>query len=270
MEAIVAYLGGVDALSRWLGAGTLVGARIAPLLLLAPWLVARTAPIALRTSLGVVLVLVFTPLAMASAPAIPLDPLVLALCASREALVGAIFALATALPFYALDWAGRLGDTWRGASLAEVIAPPTGERTSPLGDLLLMLGVAIFLAIGGHRVALGGLAETFVSLPIGGAGLSSFGAVALGSARLVGQALALSLAIAAPMAVAIVAVEIALGLVARATPQIPVFFAGMPLRAAVGLAALLFSLSLVVERLPRSAAAALSAAAGLIQMLAGP
>ena len=61
----------------------------------------------------------------------------------------------------------------------------------------------------------------------------------MGSLRLVADALAFATALTAPAAVAIVVVEVALGLVARATPQIPVFFARMPLRAAVGLGAVL-------------------------------
>lgn len=265
MERLVEWLGGEEAIVRAMAVGALVAARVAPLTLLAPWLSLRAAPAVVRAAIMLALTVALAPIALGSAPQIPPQGLALALLAAREALVGATFALATALPLHALDWAGRLVDTWRGASLAEVINPHTGERTSPIGDLYLLMGVALFLALGGHRLALAAFAEGLVTVPVGsiavGAGLSE---VALGSARLAGSALAFAAALAAPAAAAIVLVEVALGLVARAAPQIPVFFAGMPLRAATGLAAALLGLTILVSELPPAYRHAIDAAGQLI------
>lgn len=266
MEALIAWLGGDERVARVLVVGLLVAARVAPLALLAPWLSMRQAPTVLRTAVVLALTAALTPLAVESAPAIPPALPVVALLALREVLVGSLFAIATALPFYALDWAGRLVDLWRGASLAEVIAPPTGERTSPLGDLYLMMGVVLFVVLGGHRLALAAFAEGLAEVPVGEAALASgLGDVALGAMRLAANALAFGVALAAPAAVAIVLVEVSLGLVARAAPQIPVFFAGMPLRAAVGLAAALLALSLVADELPAAFRGAIDAASRLVR-----
>ncbi|MEM9067390.1 MAG: flagellar biosynthetic protein FliR [Myxococcota bacterium] len=233
--------------------GALVAARIAPLTVFAPWLTLRRTPPIIRGSLIVALTVALTPLALTSAGSAvdSVGPLVFGAMALREALVGTLFAVATALPLYALDWSGRLVDTWRGASLAEVIAPPTGERTSPLGDLYLMMGVVLFLTLGGHRVAFAAFADALVVAPVGDVNLvGGAGTVAFGAARLSASALAFATSVAAPMAVAIVVVEMSLGLIARSAPQVPVFFAGMPLRAATGLGAALAGLSLLVGQLP--------------------
>ncbi|MEO0321374.1 MAG: flagellar biosynthetic protein FliR [Myxococcota bacterium] len=219
---------------RVLSLGALTAARVAPLTVVAPWLMVRDAPALVRSGVILALTVAFAPLAFASAPATLQVPFVVALV--REGLIGTCFAFATALPFYAFDFAGRLVDTWRGAGLAEVIAPPTGERTSPLGDLQLLAAVALFATLGGHRLALLAFAEGLTIAPVGATPLAGGTAsVALGAAALSGAALAFAAAVAAPAAAAIVLVEASLGLVARATPQIPVFFAGMPLRAAAGL-----------------------------------
>lgn len=270
MDRLVAELGGEDAILRWIAVGVLVAARVAPLTLFAPWLALRSMPALLRTAVVLALTASLTPLALASAPPIPAGGLSLALLSVREAIVGTTFAFATALPLLALDWAGQLTDTYRGASLAEVIAPSTGERTSPIGDLYLMMGIVLFLSLGGHRVAIEAFAAGLEAVPIGAVAVSGAAEeVAMGSLRLAGSALAFAAAIAAPAAAAIVLVEASLGLLARAAPQIPVFFAGMPLRAAAGLAAALLGLSILVSELPAAYRDAIDSAGRLILPFSG-
>jgi len=262
MQALLDALGGPDAVERWLLVGALVAARVAPLTVFAPWLTLRKTPPILRAGIVVALTLALAPLAEQSVAldVAAADALTFGAWLLREALVGTLFAVVTSLPFFALDWAGRLVDTWRGASLAEVIAPPTGERTSPLGDLYLLMGIALFLALGGHRLAFRAFAEGLAIAPVGGARFGDAGAaIALGAAELSGAALAFAMAIAAPAAAAIVVVEVALGLVARAAPQVPVFFAGMPLRAATGIAAMLLSLTVVTGEIRGELQAAIDA-----------
>ncbi|MCS6798115.1 MAG: flagellar biosynthetic protein FliR [Myxococcota bacterium] len=265
MDRLIDWLGGSEAIGRALAVGWLVAMRLAPLALLAPWLTPKGAPVVFRTALLLALTVAMYPSAAAAAPEVPTAAVTLVALSGREVVVGLLFAIVTALPFFAFDWAGRLVDTWRGAAMSEVIAPPTGERTSPVGDLKLLLAVAVFCALGGHVLALGALGRSFVTLPVGGpAAQLDAGAAALGVARLFGDAVALSLSITAPAAVALVAVEIALGLLARAAPQIPVFFAGMPLRAAVGLLAVLLAARALVELVPGAVEAGLRAAIDLV------
>lgn len=266
MEELVRRLTSDPELGRTLAVGFLVAARIAPLTVLAPWLTLRDAPMTTRGAVMLALTLALAPLAAASAGPVPASAWLVGALALREVLLGTVFALASALPLYALDWAGRLVDVWRGASMAEVIAPPTGERTSPLGDLQLLAGVALFAAIGGHRVAFAAFAEALQQAPVGVLpDLPSMAAVAGGAGRLIASALAFAAAIAGPAAAAIVATEVSLGLVARAAPQIPVFFAGMPLRGAVGVAAVLLATSFLMARLPADLSDAIAMAEALLR-----
>lgn len=267
MDRLIEWLGGDDTVSRHLLIAALVAARVMPLLLFSPWLATRSAPTLLRTAVGLVLTVSFVPLALAHATLVPTAAF-FALAMLREAVVGFTYSVAAALPFFAFDWSGRLVDTWRGAGLAEVLAPSTGERTSPLGNMLLMFSVAVFLAIGGHRVALSTFADGFVSQPIGGFlhahEVQNMSWMAL---RLVANALAFTVALAAPAAVAMLAVEMGLGLVARTTPNVPVFFAGMPLRAAMGLVAVLVTLSLLMREMPHAFRVAIAGAKQLVLQL---
>jgi type III secretory pathway component EscT len=251
MERLIEWLGGEARILHVLAVGALVAARVAPLSVLAPWLALKGAPPLVRTAIVLALTVSLAPLALEVAPAAVPGGHELALLTVREALVGSLFALVSGLPLFALDWAGRLVDTWRGASLAEVIAPTTGERTSPMGDLYLLGGIVLFLSLGGHRFAIEAFADGLVAVPPGTVDVTAgLEATALTAMRLAGSALAFAMAVAAPAAAAIVLVEVSLGLVARAAPQIPVFFAGMPLRAATGIAAALLAAAVLVGELP--------------------
>jgi flagellar biosynthesis protein FliR len=255
-------------LASALTAGALVAARIAPITVAAPWLALRDVAPSVRGAVVLLLTATFAPIALAHADLAPLAGVELGLAMLRESMVGLVFAFATAVPFYALDVGGHLVDIQRGASMAEVLAPPTGERTSPLGDAHLLLGVALFTSLGGHRLALELLARSFETIPLGAAvdfGRSGF---AFGAARLFASAMAFGLAVAAPALLCVVLVEIALGLLARAAPSVPVFFAGMPLRAAMGVVGVLLGLGALLDRLPEVFRGALEAARALLGALA--
>ena len=270
IQQLVASLGGEAQAAKMLAVGALVAARVAPLTVLAPWIALRSAPAMVRSAIILVFTVAFTPIALRTMTITDIPPGQWPIMFMREALIGFVFAFAVALPFFALDWAGRVTDVWRGASLSEIMAPQTGERTSPLGELYLFAAVVLFLSLGGHRFALMAFADSFSVAPIGVIALSSsLSEAALGSARLVGTALAFAAAVAAPTAVCIVLVELGLGLIARAAPQVPVFFAGMPLRAATGIAAALLGLSVVIDQLPAAFVGGVDSAKALVKMLAG-
>lgn len=262
MNALVDLLRQSEAAASLWFAALLVAARALPLTVIAPWMMVRMAPAVVRAGVVMALVVGLAPLVSSRLPAVLPDRDAMFVWLARELVIGAVYAVAVSLPLFALDWAGRLTDTWRGATLSEVIAPPTGERTSPLGDFYLMTGLALFVTLGGPRVALGAFADGLGVAP--DAVALDVAQVAFGSLRPITQSLALALAFAAPAALAIVLVELSLGLVGRAAPQLPVFFAGMPLRAGSLLFVALLSISLIVARLPELFRSAQATAGALL------
>ena len=121
--------------------------------------------------------------------------------------------------------------------MAEVLSPTSDERTSPTGDLYLFVTVRDFSPeMGGLRlfaVALGRGCETIpVGAPPSVAALRPAAElVTLATAKLLESAVSL----AAPVLVALWLADVALGVVGRAAPQIPIYFAAMPLKALLGL-----------------------------------
>lgn len=225
----------------------LVVARVAPLAWLGPWFGTRGASPITRASLTAALTACVAPLAWTHVSDTPGTSIELTVAAITEFIRGSLFTLVVAIPLFALNWAGRLVDLFRGASLAEVFAPAIAERTSPLGDLYLMMATVLFVVSGGLELSLESLANSFAALPVGDPLPANLLTTV---AKSLSHALTIALSWAAPALVAVFMTDLSLGLLARSTPQIPVFFAGMPLKAVVGIAAVLFALSISVSRFP--------------------
>jgi type III secretory pathway component EscT len=206
-------------------------------------------PVMMRVGLGMLLAMLRAPalasaaaaagLARASAPA-------LVLLVTREILVGLTLGLVVSFAFRAAEAAGRLADTLRGANVAEILVPTADERSSPLGALYLLVATALFLEIGGVPRLVESLGRSYQAVPMAAvpsaAGAARAAAlVGLASARLIESALGL----AAPVVVALWLADLALGLVARAAPQLPVYFVGLPLKGLLGVAMVLLGLGVL-------------------------
>lgn len=241
---------GADALPPLLLALALGAARAVPIVWLVPAFGGRDLPIAVRLGMGLVLASLGLPHLLPGAAAGALaasGPLAWLLVAAREALIGAAVGLVVSFIFRAAEAAGGLADVLRGASLGEILSPASGTRTSPIGALYLLAATVIFLELGGLGRLAGALARSYEALPIGGgasAGVSvatvrsAAGLVLSASAKLIESAIGL----AAPVIVALLLADVALGFVGRITPAAPIYFVAMPLKALLGVGVVLLGL----------------------------
>jgi type III secretory pathway component EscT len=246
----------VDSWQRVLLAVGLGAARTIPLTWLVPILGGPRVAAEIRIGLGVLLAVLCLPVLLPSmptsttspidAPLLGLGPVGWVMLVARELLVGFSVGLCTGAVFRAAEAAGRLADILRGANLAEVLSPTSDERTSPTGDLYMFLVVVLFLEMGGLTFLVGALARSYQAVPVGvmpsAAGLRP---VAELVTRSVGMLLESAVAFAAPVLVALWVADIALGMLGRAVPGIPVYFAAMPAKAFLGMGMVLVGLGAV-------------------------
>ena len=181
--------------------------------------------------------------AMAASATGPLFWLILT---ARELLVGLTVGLCAGATFRAAEAAGRLADILRGANLAEVLSPTSDERTSPTADLYLFVTVVVFLELGGLRFMVSALARSYEAVPIGELPhVAAFRAAAVLVVATTGRLMESAIGLAAPVVVALWVTDVALGVVGRAAPQIPIYFAAMPAKALLGLGVVLVGLGAV-------------------------
>lgn len=229
-------------LERWLWALGVGLSRTLPIAWMVPAFGGKNVPAQVRMGLGLALSVVCLPQVMLMLPRTGGTAFWILLLL-RESMVGFTVGFVASSIFRAADGAGRLIDTLRGANMAEVLSPVAEERSSPLGDIFLLLTTVIFLQLGGVALVTQAMARSYEAVPLdlpttptrlaGVAGL-----VIITSARLLESIVAL----AAPAVVALLLADLVLGAIARMAPQIPIYFVGMPLKALAGVGIVLIGI----------------------------
>lgn len=225
----------------WLVALVLVSIRLAPLVLVTPVLGTGTVPVTVRVLLVIALAAALSwhspPAEARSAlAALVSAPHALVRAAAVEAGLGATLALGVVVAFSTLTLAGEFLGVQVGLGLAQVLDVAARARVPLLASAYQQVGVLVFLLLDGHHAVLRGLALSLERFPLGGlwSPRAALGPV-LGQ---VAGLFALGLALAAPVAVAILLLETALGIAARSLPQLNMLTVGIPVKVVAGLAAL--------------------------------
>ncbi len=236
-------------LLAWLAPALLCSLRLVPVAMTSPFLGGPLAPAPVRLALALGL---GACVARLCAVAVPGGVVAFTVAAGVELAAGLVLALLVAVPVEAARAAGRLTDTLRGATLAELHVAPIRQRESASGDLLAQWVVVLAAWAGADRLLLRGLLGSFVDLPPGLPFRPEAAAeVALhGASALVASAVSL----AAPAAAGVLAVDLVLGLAARASPSFTTAGAAPQARAAIGLALLALAASAGAGRLVALAA----------------
>jgi flagellar biosynthetic protein FliR len=153
--------------------------------------------------------------------------------AVKEILVGLAFAFAVAVVFNALSIAGSFLDTLVGFSMGSLIDPITGTQSPVISQIYSLVGVMIFIAIGGDGWMIKGLAQTYDLIPL--LAFPSIAALVGGANAAFVNIFVSALQIAAPVLIAVTITDAAFGIVSRVSPQMNVFAVGMPAKIIVAL-----------------------------------
>jgi flagellar biosynthesis protein FliR len=236
----------------------LVIARIAPLFLLAPMFSSKMIPGRVRGIAAVGLAVGIAPLAM-KGEHVPLDVMGLGALAVKELLVGLAFAFAIAALFAAVTTAGSLADTLIGFSFGALVDPITGNNASVLSQAYSLVGVAVFIAIGGDGWVIQGLNHTYDLVPL--VDFPALGSMVAGVQHAFVGIFVAAIELSAPVLLAVIITDAAFGVVARVVPQLNVFQVGFPAKVTVGLlvigVSLPFAAGWISDELQRSVGAAL-------------
>lgn len=180
-------------------------------------------------------VFVFTALGM-PAVAVPAQAPTAVMMLVREFILGSALGFFIRLLFAIADVTGAIAGMALSLSMAGMVDPATGEQTTAVSNLLGMGGLLLFVAMGGHNEAITGLLINLHLFPVGSTGLIGFDVEALST---LGHGLfAASLQIAAPIIVVTTLINVALGLMARAAPQVNIFAVGFSVLLIAGLSIL--------------------------------
>src|SRR5579875_1432719 len=159
-----------------------------------------------------------------------------------ELAVGLVLGLSLSLLNEALTFAGQVMGFQFSFSLVNLLDPNAPVQTPLLGQMFGLLGVLTILAAGLHRTFLAALLRTFSVVPPGSVSLDAQAGLAL--VPMAAGIFASALQLSAPVVAATVIAEIAVALLGKLSPQLPVMALTVPLKTMTGYAALIGALAI--------------------------
>jgi flagellar biosynthetic protein FliR len=204
--------------------------RVSGLMTVAPLWSMNGIPRQIRVAVTVLLSLVLLPLAprVQSPDSLALLPVGMAV----EFLLGLVIGLTAAVLVHGAAMAGEVLSLQMGLSLGPAVAPMTDVAVPGVGQFTSFLSLMVYVAVGGHLMLIRGVAESLTSVPPGITGFP--GAASVGEG-LLGTVYTTALATAAPAMVALLAVNVAVGITSRAVPQLPAILVLFPVTIGLGL-----------------------------------
>lgn len=225
----------------WLILLTFIFARVAGLMMTAPIFGTSAVPLQLRVFLTAALVLLLAPLEIQARVPAPLgSPLNYLLLLACEAAIGACLGLGVLVLIHGLAMAGEMIAQTSGLGIAEVFDPASGENVPLFSHLFFLVAVSVFLCLGGHRLVMAGLLDTFRAIPPGSGAFPR--SLSEAFTTLVGQSFALGVRAAAPAVTALLLATLILGFIGRTLPQVNILAVGFGLNSLVAFAAIALAL----------------------------
>ncbi len=223
---------------------TLVLARLGGLMLTAPIYGTNDVPLRIRALLAAALALLIVPSQWHAAIEYPSNAIYYLVLLGSEALIGACLGLGVLILIHGMTLAGELVGQASGLTLADAFDPALDENVPLFSRLMFLVTVSVFVCLGGHRMIMAGLLDTFQTIPPGSGKLP--GSLADVFVTLVGQSFALGIRAAAPAVTALLLATLILGLVGRTLPQLNILTVGFGLNALLAFAALGLTLGTAV------------------------
>jgi flagellar biosynthetic protein FliR len=171
-----------------------------------------------------------------------------------ELALGLMVGLTAELVLAGAVMGGELAGVQMGLGIAQVVDPRTQLQMTPIALWVQFVGLQVFLAVDGHHLLVQALLRSFDLAPPGSLGLSGRELGALLAS--IGTMFEMAVRIAAPVLGGLLITDAALGLLARAVPQLNVFFMGFALKIGVGFlllgAGVPYAVTLIGGRLGRA------------------
>jgi flagellar biosynthetic protein FliR len=206
--------------------------RVLALITAAPVLGNRSVPVRVRVGLALAIAVVIAP-GLPPPPPGALSSASAIMVLAQQMLVGYVVGFTVRLAFAAVELAGDLIGLQMGFSFAGFIDPQHSGQTPLLGSFLGVLATLMFLSLDGHLALIASITDSFRTVPVGTEFMSLLRwekLVAMGAGLF-----ASGLHIALPMVATLMAVNLALGVIARSAPQLNLFSVGFPMTLMLGL-----------------------------------
>lgn len=154
-----------------------------------------------------------------------------------EAVIGFALGFTLQLSFAAPILAGEQIGGAMGMSMVTAVDPSSGANSGAIGQYLSVMLALVFLVVGGHLIWLRLVIESYSVFPPGGEWLGAERvSLIVGFAS---QMFVAAIAIALPIVMVLLLVQVATGVLSRSAPALNLFSLGLPAGVLAGIAGLL-------------------------------
>ncbi|MFB4167482.1 flagellar biosynthetic protein FliR [Virgibacillus sp. JSM 102003] len=199
---------------------------------------------------------------------VPIDNMYLFLLI-KEAIVGLLIGLLAYIILSAIQIAGGFIDFQMGFAIANVIDPQTGAQSPLTGQYLYIIALLFLLSVNGHHLLIDGIFYSYNLIPMQSFIPFQDGTIADFVITTFNKMFLIAFQMAIPIVGCLFLVDVALGIIARAVPQLNVFVVGLPIKIFVSFVVILFFLSLYVVLVKSLFETTFDAMRGLMQLFGG-
>jgi flagellar biosynthetic protein FliR len=212
--------------------------RLSGLMLFAPFFGSIAIPPRIKAGLVLALTVLLYPLVSREfvAPSLAHWPFLV----FTEFLIGAGMGIATNLVFEAVQLSGQIIGMQMGYSLINLLDPQTQVDTTVMAVFYQSIVMLLFLRMDVHFWLLRAVGNSYSYLPPGTAHLN--GLFTLGVLHVVGDMFGVGIQIAAPVMSATLAADVVLGLLGKASAQMPLMLLGPAVKSLLGILVLIATL----------------------------
>lgn len=211
-----------------------IALRIGSLMMFAPFLGNTAIPVRMKAVFTLVVTALLYPIC--PIPQVALSISGLARVALGELVLGLGIGLCLQFIFEGAVMAGQIGGFQFGFSLVNIIDPNTNVDTPVLSVFHQLFALLLFLQFDVHHWLLRGIVKSFDYVPVGAV---VFNRAALGELfRDAGGLWLVGVQIAAPILLSTILIDVAVGFLSKASPQMPAILLSIPVKSLLGYAIL--------------------------------
>jgi len=225
--------------TRFLSAMLLTLMRVSGIFVFAPFFSSSAFPVRVKAVLAGAITFLLSPL-VAALPNAHVEAGAAAIIG--ELAVGLVYGVMLSLLNEMLLFAGQIMGVQFSFSAVNLLDPTSPIQTPLMGNLLQLMGTLVILAAGLDRILLASLVRSFRAVPLGSYAFAPVTAVSIVTAA--SGIFFAAVELAAPILAATMLVEVAVALLSKLSPQLPVMAFTVPLKTLVGFAVLIGSLAL--------------------------
>jgi len=214
----------------------LVLTRVAGIFAALPVFGGQRLPLQIRVVAVLMITLVTFPSLAVIPPVMPPDAFALGMLVLCEMAIGLALAFIAQIVFSAVEFGGQIVGMQMGLTISQIIDPTRGSQVQIMSVLQTLFATLVFLSLNIHHMFIRAIVDSFHIIPIGGWHLN--GEIITFLVRRATDIFVIGIRLAAPVMVSLLLTSVALGVMARAFPQMNIFMISLPLNIGIGFVAL--------------------------------